>query len=117
MKLRHRKNQEDPLMPLPSPRRGSPWRATRLFICMLLGLLTSAHAVAEPLLSSTAMPGGFVADVVASNLQYPTAFVRLPDGRLLITEKSGVVRVFKDGALLPTPFIDISERVNAYQDR
>ena len=40
----------------------------------------------------------------------------LPDGRILIAEKNGVVRIVKNGALLPTPFIDIHNRVNDYWD-
>ena len=122
-------------MPLPSPRRGLSWRIARLVICLLLGLLSPLQAgcwewvgepspadeprpteAAEPLVS-TALPGGFVTEVVVSGLQFPTSFVRLPDGRLLITEKSGLVRVFKGGVLLSTPFIDLRGRVNSFQDR
>ena len=40
-----------------------------------------------------------------------------PDGRIFIAEKSGVVRVFKNGTRPPTPLIDISAKVNNYWDR
>ncbi|MFP2911524.1 PQQ-dependent sugar dehydrogenase [Pyxidicoccus sp. 3LFB2] len=63
-----------------------------------------------------ALPGGFAQEVVVSGLELPTAFAALPDGRLLIAEKAGVVRLFKDGALQATPFIDLRERVNAHHD-
>ncbi|MCP3140393.1 PQQ-dependent sugar dehydrogenase [Pyxidicoccus xibeiensis] len=56
-------------------------------------------------------------EVVVSGLQLPTAFATLPDGRILIAEKSGVVRLFKDGVLQPTPFIDLRDRVNDIHDR
>ncbi|HET9517622.1 MAG TPA: PQQ-dependent sugar dehydrogenase, partial [Actinoplanes sp.] len=46
----------------------------------------------------------------------PTAFAFLPDGRVLIALQSGVVKLFKNGELQPTPFIDISNRVNDYHD-
>lgn len=126
-------------MPSRNPRRGLSRRTTRLFIRLLLGLLASTQAgcwdwegesaiagdpgpleSTEPISTepiSTALPSGFVIEVAVSGLQFPTAFARLPDGRLLITEKSGQVRVFKNGALLPTPFIDLSARVNTHQDR
>ena len=40
-----------------------------------------------------------------------------PDGRLFVWQKNGVVRVIKNGQLLPTPFIDLSAKVNTYDDR
>lgn len=64
-----------------------------------------------------ALPTGFVQGIVASGLDLPTAFAFLPDGRILVALKGGVVRVIKNGALLPTPLIDISDRVNDYWDR
>jgi glucose/arabinose dehydrogenase len=67
-------------------------------------------------ISAAAVGGGFVHELVAGGLNLPTAFAFLPDGRTLIAEKSGIVRVYKDGNILPTPFIDISEQVNDYWD-
>jgi len=58
-----------------------------------------------------------VQEVVVGGFTLPTAMAFLPDGRLLIAEKSGRVSVYKDGGLLPTPFIDISDHVNSYEDR
>ncbi|HEU4524764.1 MAG TPA: hypothetical protein VFR62_07055, partial [Gemmatimonadales bacterium] len=34
------------------------------------------------------------------------------DPRLFIVEKGGVVRIVQNGALLPTPFLDLSARVS-----
>jgi glucose/arabinose dehydrogenase len=34
-------------------------------------------------------------------------------GRLFVVERAGTVRILKNGALLPTPFLDIHERVNS----
>ncbi|BAY12056.1 LamG-like jellyroll fold domain-containing protein [Calothrix sp. NIES-2098] len=62
-------------------------------------------------------------DTVISGLVQPTAIDwtpagQLPDGQLMfVAEKSGVVKVFKNGSLLPTPFIDISRQVNNVSDR
>ena len=64
-----------------------------------------------------AAPPGFQPQTVVSGLNLPTSFAFTPDGRIFIAEKSGVVRVFKNGALLPTPLIDISAKVNNYWDR
>lgn len=51
--------------------------------------------------------------LVASGLASPL-FVTAPslDSRLFIVEREGRVRIVKDGALLPTPFLDIQGRVN-----
>lgn len=76
-----------------------------------LGLVTPLQG-----LVATTFPSGFTQDVVVSGLTLPTAFTFLPDGRILIAHQDGVVRMFKNGALLPTPFIDVSDRVNDYWD-
>src|ERR1041384_7343426 len=47
----------------------------------------------------------------------PVGVAFAPDGRLFIWQKPGVVKIFKNGQLLPTPFLDISAKVNIYQDR
>jgi glucose/arabinose dehydrogenase len=62
------------------------------------------------------LPLGFSEEVIAAGLAEPTAFTWLPDGRILIAQKSGLVRVVKGGALLPTPFIDLTASVNDYFD-
>jgi glucose/arabinose dehydrogenase len=68
-------------------------------------------------LRATTVPGGFSQDVVASGFTAPTAFAFLPDGRILVAEKSGLVKLVKGGAVLTTPFIDLRDRVNDYWDR
>ncbi len=40
-----------------------------------------------------------------------------PDGRLFVWQKNGVIRIIKNGVLLPTPFLDISSKVNTFDDR
>ena len=66
---------------------------------------------------SPALPDGPVsvglADV-ASGLAFPL-YLTAPPGdpeRLFIVEKGGAIRVVKDGALLPTPFLDIGAQVS-----
>lgn len=103
--------------------RGS---TTCLFVCLMWSLLAGARpppgqvSLPEGARSGprgTLLPAGFAMEVVVSGLTYPTTFAALPDGRLLIAEKAGVVRLFKDGALQPTPFIDLQGRVNSHHDR
>lgn len=60
--------------------------------------------------------GGFVTDTVVSALNLPTDFAFAPDGRIFISEKDGAIRIFKNGALLPTPYYTIAN-VNNFGDR
>lgn len=61
---------------------------------------------------------GFVAETVATLPPYkPVGLAFAPDGRIFVWQKDGIVRIIKNGALLPTPFIDLSDRVNTYNDR
>lgn len=69
---------------------------------------------ALPGTSPTALPPGFREEVVARGLALPTAFTVLPDGRTLVAEKNGVVRVVRDGKVLPRPLLDIRDRVNHF---
>ncbi len=55
---------------------------------------------------------GFTEEVVAGGLTFPTDLAFLPDGRVLVTDKHGLVRVVKEGHLLAQPFIDLSSSVN-----
>ncbi len=49
---------------------------------------------------------------VVSGLDFPTNLVSPPnDPRLFVTEKAGVIRVIKDGAVLPEPFLDLTGQV------
>ncbi len=62
--------------------------------------------------------GEFSLDTVASGLTRPTAFDWTSDEKtMFIAQKNGVVRVLSNGALLATPFIDISTQVNDTRDR
>jgi glucose/arabinose dehydrogenase len=52
-------------------------------------------------------PTGF-SHVKVGTVYYPTAITKSPDGRLFICEKAGKVKVFKNGAILSTPMIQLS---------
>lgn len=50
---------------------------------------------------------------MASGLAFPVALTApAGDPRLFIVEKGGVIRVLKEGTLLPAPFLDLSGRVS-----
>lgn len=79
-------------------------------VLLLLGGSQAARAV-------TSFPSGFASQAVVTGLSAPTAISWTSDGRMFIAEKSGIVRVYKNGSLSPNPFIDISNEVNDTWDR
>jgi glucose/arabinose dehydrogenase len=61
---------------------------------------------------------GFVDETMGSGLNFPTGFAILPTGnRVLVLEKEGYVRLIENGALNPTPVLNIKDTVNNYHDR
>ncbi|MCB0063037.1 MAG: PQQ-dependent sugar dehydrogenase [Caldilineaceae bacterium] len=58
------------------------------------------------------VPEGFVAEPVVTRLKLPTSFAFAGANRILITEKSGLVRVVVNDELQAEPFIDLSGEVN-----
>ncbi len=102
------------LSPLATSRRSGPsrsgWRQRIAPFLLLVGLL-GRTASAQQLVH------GFVDERLAGGLTVPVAFATLPDGRILVAEKAGVVRVLRNGTLLPDAFLDLRTRVNDYWDR
>ncbi len=91
-------------------------------LATFMGLALTASLASQAIHSSeahaaTALPAGFVIEPVVSGLDLPTAISFTSDGRIFIAQKNGVIRVFRNGTLLPTPFIDLSGDVNSYLDR
>lgn len=62
-----------------------------------------------------ALPAGFTDVLVAGGIPLPTAFVFTPDGRILVTEKEGRVRVIQNGSLIATPALTLP--VNVVSER
>ncbi len=60
------------------------------------------HFAATPALA------GFVDEQVATGITSPTAMEFAPDGRLFVSQKTGALRVIKNGSLLPTPFTSLT---------
>jgi len=73
------------------------------------------QAVAAP---APAPASGLTLERVASGLQDPL-YLTAPAGdpRLFVVEQPGRIRIIKDGRLLPTPFLDITDRVRSGGER
>jgi glucose/arabinose dehydrogenase len=54
------------------------------------------------------VPSGFTDTTLVTGLSSPTAMAFAPDGRLFICQQGGQLRVFKNGALLSTPFLTVT---------
>src|SRR4051812_37589253 len=69
-------------------------------------------AVAEPLerrtLFAIAQVPGFVDESVVTGLSSPTTMAFAPDGRLFVSQKTGALRVVKNGTLLGTSFLSLT---------
>ncbi len=63
--------------------------------------------IAASTAAGTSLPAGFTETILTSSLAEPTAMTLAPDGRLFVCEQSGTLRVIKNGALLPTPFLTV----------
>ena len=87
-------------------------------LILAVALLLPGVALPRALAQGTFTDPGFVADTVVRFPPFTAVGIAFaPDGRLFLWEKRGVVRVFKHGALLATPFIDLSSQVNQVLDR
>jgi glucose/arabinose dehydrogenase len=78
---------------------------------MITGLLAAALAAAPwPRVAFTRVAGGF------SSPTHVTS-ARDGSGRLFVVEQGGRVRIVKNGTVLPTPFLDVSNRVSCCGER
>jgi glucose/arabinose dehydrogenase len=85
----------------------------RFLIAVLVGLLTGCLSLLflhENPASAAVTPPDFT-DTRVMSVDSPTALAFTPDGRLLVTSEPGRLRVYKDGALLANPALDISGEV------
>jgi glucose/arabinose dehydrogenase len=63
------------------------------------------------------VPDGFEVETIANVFDLPTAFVFLPDGRILVAEKAGMLKMIENGVVRAEPVIDLRGQVNDYVDR
>jgi glucose/arabinose dehydrogenase len=86
---------------------------SRMIALGLLTLLALAGCTSD---TSNNVPGtsGVRLETVASGLDFPL-FLTAPPGdnaRLFVVEKTGRIRIVKNGSLLTTPFLDLSTKVS-----
>src|SRR3954452_5294646 len=78
------------------------------------GLISSQEGASADTFTDT----GFATETIATFPPFTlVGMAWAPDGRLFVWQKNGVVRVIKNGQLLPTPFINLSSKVNTFDDR
>lgn len=77
---------------------------------LLIAAVLAAWFTPQPheVAAQGSLPAGFQETTVVRGLSEPTALAFAPDGRLFVCEKSGTLRVVKNGQLLAAPFVDLS---------
>jgi glucose/arabinose dehydrogenase len=81
--------------------------------CSFAGSPPTWQESLEPKPGEISLPPSFAAETVASGFQLPTSFAFLPDGRILVAEKAGLVKTLEDGRVRRRPALDLRNRVNA----
>ena len=79
-------------------------KSLSLRLCLALSIAAFTAQVA----TAATVPTGFTDSVVAGGLTNPTAMALAPDGRVFVCQQNGALRVIKNGALLPTPFLTVT---------
>ena len=78
-------------------------------VAAALGGASVAHAAT--------LPDGFSERTVVGGLTMPTAAAWTPDGRLLVAEKAGVVKLAEPGQATARQILDLRSVVHSYWDR
>ena len=81
-------------------------------VLLLMGFFAPPHLEAVTFTDSS-----FFSETVATLAPFkPVGVTFAPDGRIFIWQRDGVIRIVKNGVLLPTPFMNFSSKVNTYTD-
>jgi glucose/arabinose dehydrogenase len=104
----------------PRPGRGREGRlirvkSWRLVGAILLGWLLGPFAHTAAAIASTVPPD--FEDTLVTKVGGPTALTFTPDRRLLITSHFGTLRIYKNGAQLPNPALDLTNRICSDKER
>jgi glucose/arabinose dehydrogenase len=86
----------------------SQWSGQLVFRIVLFIVTAVLAASNIKIVYAATVPPGFTDSLVAGGLTNPTAMALAPDGRIFVCEQSGTLRVIKNGALLPTPFLTVT---------
>ena len=75
----------------------------------------SANAADDPQ-TAASLPSGFVeTQITGLSASTATAMAVHPDGRVFVCQQNGELRIIKNGAVLPTPFVTLN--VNSFGER
>lgn len=105
-----------PLTPTRRSTRESA-RSRPVALATLLAAIAAACSDREPTPPSE-VPEGPVVDgvrlrILSEDLEHPVAIAHVPGtSRFLIAERRGRIRVLEDGEMLPSPFLDLSDRLS-----
>ncbi len=99
----------------------TPQKATRfqgtVAIPVLAGMVVAACLFLLPMFArAQIVEPGFESTVVTDGLSLATTLAFTPDGRILVAEKSGTIKIIKNGVLLPQPVVTLSD-INTFGDR
>src|SRR4051812_30842382 len=92
---------------MPVHKRRPFWLAAVTAISMVLPLLVGLVLTASPA-KADVLPSGFATTQLGHGLNNPTAMTLTPDGRILVAEQGGKLRVIKNGALLSTAALTLT---------
>ncbi|GAA4958563.1 PQQ-dependent sugar dehydrogenase [Actinoplanes utahensis] len=88
------------------------------WLLTLITVVTMSWFTGSPAATAVALPAGFQEQIVFSGLSSPVDLEFARDGRVLVAEKGGRIKVFDDLAdTTPTVFADLSANVHNQWDR
>lgn len=85
-------------------------RAMRLIVLATVAALTAAPAVAQTKpapVAATSQAGPLAVETVAAGLEHPWGLAFLPDGRMLVTERPGRLRLVTQAGVLSAPVANV----------
>ena len=119
-------------VPTPTPQPGVTASPTREPTIVISGTVIVPTETPTPTLTPTPTPTPVPLTVselpdsakyswqeIITGLNSPEGLENAGDGsgRLFVVEQGGLIKVFKDGAILPTPFLDLTQKVNCCGER
>jgi glucose/arabinose dehydrogenase len=84
--------------------------ASNRLVCALAAFLLTVFSV-----RAASLPAGFIDVVVGAGFTNASSMAIAPDGRVFVCQQNGLVRVVKNGLVLPVPFISLG--VNTANER